>query len=351
MPVNEARLQAFLARALYDLAAAQSAALVVIGDRLGLYRAMAGAGPLTPAELARRTGTSERYVAEWLANQACGGYVDYEPGGATFRLSEEHAQVLAQEGNRAFLAGAFQVAAGLVKAEVQVAEAFRTGGGLPADAYAPQVAEGMERTSRARLGAELLARWIPALGELPLRLEEGASVADVGCGRGAAVVQLAAAFPRSRFLGIDPNPAAVAAAREAAARAGLPGNARFEVAGGAELPGDGYDLVTCFESLHEMADPVAAARRIHAALDPEGVWLLVEPFASDRLEDDAGTWGRLTSSMSALLCLPVSAAAGGFGLGARAGERRLREILHEARFTRVQRAAESPFQVVLAGRP
>lgn len=348
--VNQAKLQAFLARALNDLAAAQSAALVAVGDRLGLYRALAGAGPLTPAELARRTGTSERYVAEWLANQACGGYLEYQPQAGTFELPEEHAEALAREQSPSLLAGSFRVAAGLVKSEAQVADAFRSGGGVPAESYGREVAEGMERTSRARLAAELLQRWIPALAGVAARLEAGASAADVGCGRGAAVIELAAAYPRSRFLGIDRQVSAIAAARVASTQAGAT-NARFEVAEALELAGEDYDLVTSFESLHEMSDPRGAARRIRAALGSDGVWLLVEPFAADRLEDDVGPWGRLTSSMSVLHCLPVSAASGGFGLGARAGERRLREVLGEAGFTRVRRALESPFLLVLEARP
>jgi SAM-dependent methyltransferase len=342
-------LQAFLARALHDLAAAQSAALVALGDRLGLYRALDGAGPLTPAELARRTGTNERYVAEWLANQACGGYLEYEPQGGTFLLPEEHAEALTRDESPSLVAGSFRVAAGLMKSEASVAEAFRSGAGVPAASYADEVAEGMQRTSRARLGAELLARWIPALAGMNARLEAGAEAADVGCGRGAAVLLLAAAYPRSRFLGIDRQAPAIAAARAAATRAGA-ANARFEVADALELAGSGYALVTSFESLHEMADPLGAARRIHAALDAEGAWLLVEPYASDRLADDLGTWGRLTSSLSVLHCLPVSAAAGGFGLGARVGERRLREVLADAGFTRVRRAAENPSLIVLEAR-
>jgi SAM-dependent methyltransferase len=348
--VNEAKLQAFLARALGDLSAAQGAVLVAIGDRLGLYRAMAGAGPLTAEELARRTATSTRYVAEWLASQACGGYVEYEPRDRTFRLPEEQALALAEEGSRAFLGGAFQTAAGLAKAEALVADAFRSGGGVPPDAYAPEVAQGMGRTSGARMASELLGRWLPALEGAPARLRDGASVADVGCGRGAALLKLAAAFPASRFLGIDTHPVSIEAARGAAAREGLSGRVRFEVASVDALAPAAYDLVTSFESLHEVVDPVEAARRIRAALRSEGAWLLVEPFAADRLEDDLGPWGRLTAAVSTLRCLPVSAAAGRFGLGARVGELRLREILQEAGFTRVRQAVESPFQIVLEAR-
>jgi ubiquinone/menaquinone biosynthesis C-methylase UbiE len=321
---------------------------VALGDRLGLYRALDGAGPLTPAELARRTGTNERYVAEWLANQACGGYLEYEPQAGTFALPDEHAEALAREASPSLVAGAFRVAAGLMRNEARVAEAFRGGGGVPAESYGDDVGEGMERTARARLGVEL-QRWIAALPGIGARLEAGASAADVGCGRGAAVLSLAAAYPRSRFLGIDRQAAAIAAARAAAARAGA-ANARFDVADALELAGTGYALVTSFESLHEMSDPQGAARRIHAALDPSGAWLLVEPYAADRLSDDLGAWGRLTSSVSALYCLPVSAAAEGFGLGARVGEGRLKEILAEAGFTRVRRAAESPYLLVLEAR-
>jgi SAM-dependent methyltransferase len=277
--------------------------------------------------------------------------VEYEPGAGTYRLPDEQALALAELGSRAFLAGAFQAAAGLVKAEGLVAEAFRSGRGVAPERYDVQVADGMHRTSDARLRAELLTKWIPSLDGVPQRLAEGATVADVGCGRGAALLQLAAAFPRSSFLGIDLDAAAIEAARAAAAGAGQSGRVRFEAVPAAALPGERYDLVLCVESLHEVADPLAAAARIRAALAPDGAWLLVEPFASDRLEDDAGPWGRLVSSTSTLRCLPVSAAAGGFGLGARAGEGRLREVLRQAGFARVRRAVDSPFQIVLEARP
>lgn len=351
MAVNEAKLQAFLARALYDLAAAQSAALVVIGDRLGLYRAMSGAGALTPVELAARTGTSERYVREWLANQACGGYVEYDPDRGTFTLPEEQGMALATEGSRGFLAGAFQTAVGLVKAEEDVAAAFRTGDGVSRSTYAPDVAEGMGRTSRARHGADLLLRWIQAMDGIEARLQAGARVADIGCGRGAALVLLATAFPGSRFVGFDADPRSIERARAEAAQAGLGEGVRFEVASATDFPGEGFDLVTSIESLHEVSDPVSAARRIRAALRPDGAWLIVEPFSAERLEENLGPWGRLVSSMSALHCLPVSASGGALGPGAMMGEHGIAEVVQAAGFTRCRKVIESSLHVVLAARP
>jgi ubiquinone/menaquinone biosynthesis C-methylase UbiE len=349
MAVNEAKLQAFLARALHDLAAAQSAALVVIGDRLGLYRAMSGAGPLTPAELAARTGTAERYVREWLANQACSGYVEYDPGGGTFTLPEEQALALATEGGRASLGGAFQAAIGLVKAESEVAAAFRSGDGLSRSAYAPDVAVGLGRTARAR-HADLVPRWIPAMDGIEARLREGARVADVGCGQGAALILLATAFPRSRFVGFDTDPRALEGARVDAMEAGLGDAVRFELASAADFPGEGFDLITSFESLHEASDPVAAARRIRAALGPDGAWLVVEPWSAERLEENFGPWGRLVSSMSALHCLPVSGSGGSFGPGAMIGEHGVARIARAAGFTRCRKLLEGSLQLVLEAR-
>ena len=351
MAVNDAKLQAFLARALYDLGAAQSAALVAIGDRLGLYKAMAGAGPLTPRELAERTGTSEVYVREWLANQACGGYVEHDPVAGAFTLPEEQALALADEQSRAFVAAAFQAAAGLAGVHDRLAAAFRSGGGIPHEAYGPGVAEGMARTSRACYGEDLLRRWLAALEGMTARLEAGASVADLGCGQGAVVLALARAFPRSRFAGFDVDAASIEAARRAAAEARLTASVRFDAMAAADLPAEGYDLVTSFESFHEMADPPSVARRVRAALAAEGAWLIVEPFASGRLEDDVGPWGRLVSSMSALHCLPLSLAQGGGALGPRAGAAAIADVVRAAGFRRVRHLPDEPYQVLLEARP
>ena len=347
--MNEARLHAFLARALYDLAATQSAALVVLGDRLGLYRAMRGAGPLTPEQLAARTALDERYVREWLFNQACGGYLAHVPEAGTFELPEEQAQALAEEGGRAFLGGSFQTALAVVRSMDAVEKAFRSGGGVPASAYGADLADGMARTSCARYQAELLQRYIPALDGMTERLERGASVADVGCGSGAALMLLARAFPRSRFVGFDTSERALELARSAARAAGLGVGLRFERASATDFAGDGYDLVTSFESLHDVGDPLGMARRVRGALGPDGRWLIVEPLVGAGVDVET-PWGRLVSSMSVLHCLPVSIADGGPGLGARAGERGISEVLAAAGFGSWRRVAESAYQLVIEAR-
>jgi SAM-dependent methyltransferase len=348
---NEAKLQAFLARALYDLGAAQSAALVALGDRLGLYKAMAGAGPLTPAQLAERTGTSEVYLREWLANQACGGYVEYDPGAGTFTLPEEQAAALAREDGPAFVAGAFRAAAGLASAQDALAGAFRTGMGVPRTAYSPELSEATGRIARARYGEGLLRRWLDAMPGMTARLEAGASVADLGCGEGAVILTLARVFPRSRFAGYDAHVPSIEAARRRARESGLDGRVRFEAAAAADLPGGGYDLVMSFESLHEMADPARVAGRVRAALAADGAWLIVEPFASGRLEGDLGPWGRLVSSTAVLHCLPVSVADGGGALGPRAGAAALAEVARAAGFKTVRPLPDEPYQILLEARP
>jgi SAM-dependent methyltransferase len=348
---NEAKLQAFLARALYDLGAAQSAALVALGDRLGLYEAMAGAGPITPAQLAERTGASEVYLAEWLANQACGGYVEYDPGRGTFTLPEEHALALAREDGPAFIAAVFRGAAGLASAQEALADAFRTGGGVPRDAYSPELAEATGRIARVRYGEGVLRRWLDAVPGMTARLEAGAAVADIGCGEGAVLIALARAFPRSRFTGYDGHAPSIEAAQRRARESGLGDAVRFEVGAAADVPAAGYALVMCFESFHEMADPAGVARRVRAALAADGAWLIVEPFAAGRLEGDLGAWGRLVSSMAVLHCLPVSIADGGGALGPRAGAEAIAEVVRAAGFRTVRRLPDEPYLILLEARP
>ena len=312
---------------------------------------MAGSGPLTPADLALRAGLDESYVAEWLIGQAAAGYVTCNAEHGTFELPAEAVLALADETSPHFIPGAFQIAAGLVPATEAVASAFRTGGGVSPAAYGPDLWEGMDRASRVRARASLVPNWLPSLDGVTARLESGAPVADVGCGRGVALIVLANAYPRSRFAGFDPDGASIEHARAAAAAAGVEQQVRFEAASATTFPGEGYELVTCLDCLHEMADPVAAARHIKTALAPEGTWLVVEPFTSDRLEDALGPFGRLAASVSALYCMPAARAAGGAGAGITRGEKWVHDVAQEAGFRRVRRLPDTPFNLIFEMRP
>jgi len=350
--IDQDRLDEFLGRFVGDLGAALSAALVVIGDRLGLYRAMADGGGVTASELAARTGTDERYVREWLSNQAAGGYVSYDPAHEQFFLSPEQSLALAQEGSPAFMPGAFQVATALVKDEEKIEQAFVGRHGVGWHEHHDDLFSGTERFFRPGYAANLVSSWLPALDGVQEKLEAGARVADVGCGHGASTILMAQAFPRSEFVGFDYHDASIAHARSAASREGLNGNIRFQTAAAKEYPGDGYDLVCMFDCLHDMGDPVGAAAHVLDSLDPGGTWLIVEPFAGDRLEDNLNPVGRVYYGASTLVCTPASRDQEvGLALGAQAGEARLREVVSEGGFTRFRRATETPFNLVLEARP
>ncbi|HUA06177.1 MAG TPA: class I SAM-dependent methyltransferase [Solirubrobacteraceae bacterium] len=350
--IDQGRLDEFLGRFVGDLGAALSAALVVIGDRLGLYRAMADGGAVTPSELAERTGTDERYVREWLSNQAAGGYVSYDPADGQFFLSPEQSLALAQEGSPAFMPGAFQVATALVKDEEKIEQAFVGRHGVGWHEHHADLFSGTERFFRPGYAANLVSSWIPALDGVQEKLQEGARVADVGCGHGASTILMAQAFPRSEFVGFDYHDASIAHARAAASREGLNGSVRFETAAAKGFPGDGYDLVCMFDCLHDMGDPVGAAAHVLDSLDPSGTWLIVEPFAGDRLEDNLNPVGRVYYGASTLVCTPASRDQEvGLALGAQAGEARLREVVTAGGFTRFRRATETPFNLVLEARP
>jgi SAM-dependent methyltransferase len=344
---NTARLQAFLARSLNDLAAAQSAMLVCLGDRLGLYRAMNGAGPLSPELLAERASLDPRYVREWLINQAAGGYVEYEPATGCFELRPEQASVLAEEDSAGFLGGAFQLCLGLSASLPALQRAFETGEGIALSSYPADAFEGARRLSETRLRGELLSRWIPALQGLGPRLEAGVRVAEVGCGAGNALLLLAEAFPRSRFVGVDPDPRAVEHARERVGRAGFADRVQVELASAEALPGEGYGLILAIEVFHEMADPLGAARRLRTAVGEEGVLLLTEAHAGERIEEMLHPWGRLVSAVSTAYCLPSSRTGSGSGWGGLVSEAGLRELLIAAGFGSVRRVGESPWHLVL----
>jgi SAM-dependent methyltransferase len=348
--IDPAKLEAFVGKVVGELGAAASALLVRIGDELGLYRAMADGEPVTPAELARRTGTNERYLREWLANQAAGGYVEYDARTATFTLSPEQAQALATDDSPASVQGAFQSMSAFAAARERIARRFRTGEGLPWGEHDHDLFTGTERFFRPGYAAHLVDAWIPALDGVEEKLERGARIADVGCGHGTSTVLLAKAYPRCRLVGYDTHPASIDAARENAERAGVADRVRFEVANAISFPGTGFDLVAHFDSLHDMADPVGAARRVRQALAPGGTWMLVEPYAGDRLEENLNPVGRLYYAASTLVCVPNSLAGHGPALGAQAGEARLREVIEQAGFRSFRRATQTPFNLVLEAR-
>ena len=350
--IDQVKLDEFMARFVGDLGAAISAALVVIGDRLGLYRALADGESVTAQELARRTGTDERYVLEWLSNQAAGGYVSYDAERETFSLTPEQSLALAQEGSPAFVPGAFQLATALTKDEERIGRAFLDGRGVGWHEHHHDLFRGTERFFRPGYATNLISSWIPALDGVQERLEGGALVADVGCGHGASTLLMAEAFPRAEFVGYDYHPESIDHARKAAAHAGLSGRVSFEVAPAKEYPGDGYDLVAMFDCLHDMGDPVGAAAHVLETLTPEGTWLIVEPYAGDRLEDNLNPVGRVFYGASTLVCTPASRDQEvGLALGAQAGEARLRTVVTAGGFTRFRRATETPFNLVLEARP
>ena len=350
--LDEAALEQFVHQAVGDLAAAISGLMVHLGDRLGLYRAMAGAGPVTPATLAERTGTAERYVREWLANQAAGGYVTYDADDGTFELGAEHALVLADDQSPVFLGGAFETIASCYTDHEVFARAFTTGEGVAWGAHDDRLYTGALRLFRPGYEANLVQSWLPALDGVVEKLHDGASVADVGCGYGASTVIMARAFEHSTFLGVDNHAPSVDGARVAAREAGVDGRTRFEVTTAAQVPGTGYDLVTMFDCLHDMGDPVGVARHLREALASDGTLLLVEPAAGAGLADNLNPVGRMYYGLSTVICTPSSLAQEvGLGLGAQAGPERMGEVLREAGFSRVRVAARTPFNLILEARP
>jgi SAM-dependent methyltransferase len=334
-----------------DIGSALTAALVVIGDRLGLYRALAAHGPLTSRELAERTDTVERCVREWLAAQAAAGYLTYEAATERYTLPAEHAVALTDDASPACVMGGFIGMTAAMRAEPKVTQAFRSGSGVGWHEHDPALFEGTERFFRPGYNASLISSWIPALDGVQAKLERGARVADVGCGWGASTIIMAQAFPRSTFTGFDYHAASIEHARERAAAAGVGDRVRFEVASAKDFPGT-WDLIACFDCLHDMGDPVGAAAHVRRRLAPDGTWLLVEPRAGDRVEENLHWIGQVFYAASTLVCTQASLAQEvGLALGAQAGEARLREVVMEGGFTGFRRAAETPFNLVFEVRP
>jgi SAM-dependent methyltransferase len=350
--VDEDRLGAFLGQAIGDVGATISAGLVVLGDRLGLYRAMADGTPVTAEELATRTGTAVEYLRPWLANQAAGGYVEYDPATATWWLTPEKAYALAVEDGTAFLPGSMQLALGVLRDLPAIEECFRTGAGLGWHEHDPDLYVGTERFFRPGYVGNLVSSWLPALDGVTDRLAAGIEVADVGCGHGASTILMAQAFGASRFTGLDYHEASVLAARRAAAKAGVDDRVTVETADATELEPGRYGLVTMFDCLHDMGDPVAVARAVRAALVDGGTLMLVEPMAGDRLEDNLHPLGRVFYGASTLVCTPASLAQpGALALGPQAGPARLTALLREAGFRSVRVATSTPVNLIIEARP
>jgi 2-polyprenyl-3-methyl-5-hydroxy-6-metoxy-1,4-benzoquinol methylase len=348
-PLDPDRLNAFLGAAVGDLGAAISASLMLVGDRLGLYKALAGE-PATPAELAARTGTHERYVREWLGNQAAGGYVQYDPESGRYSMDAAQALCLADPNGPVDLPGAYDIVEATFHALDRTLDNFRSGNGMEWGEHHQCLFHGTERFFRAGYNAHLLGEWLPALDGVVDKLSRGAKVADVGCGHGASTLLMAKAYPLSEFIGYDYHDGSIRVASEHAARDGVD-NARFETVDATGYAERDFDLIAFFDCLHDMADPVGAAHHARQALKPDGHCLLVEPFAGDKVEDNLNPVGRVYYGASSQICVPVSLARKGPALGAQAGEAKLGAIMREAGFTRFRRATETPFNLVLEARP
>jgi 2-polyprenyl-3-methyl-5-hydroxy-6-metoxy-1,4-benzoquinol methylase len=346
------KLHQFVFRAVDEVGATLNTALVVMGDRLGLYRALAGAGGLSPAEVAERSGTSERYVREWLNAQAAGGYVEYDPDSGRYTLPPEQTVALTEPDSPAYLPGFFQIAMGSVIDSPKIEQAARTGDGFGWHEHVHDVHEGCERFFRPGYNASLVAEWLPALDGVVEKLERGARVADVGCGHGSSTILMAQAFPRSTFVGWDYYDGAIETASQRAQEAGVADRVSFQNAPAAAYSGTDYDLVTMFDCLHDMGDPVGAARHVRSTLKPDGTWMIVEPNAGDRVEDNLNPIGRAYYAFSTLLCTPASLSQEvGLALGAQAGEARIKDVVQAGGLSRFRRAAETPFNLVFEARP
>jgi 2-polyprenyl-3-methyl-5-hydroxy-6-metoxy-1,4-benzoquinol methylase len=350
--IDEGKLNTFIGQMLGDLGGASSVAMVRMGDSLGLYKALHEGGAATCEALAKRVKLDERYLREWLSHQAASGYLAYDPKATTFSLTPEQAMVFAIEDSPVYMVGGFDAVAAMLENQPKVQAAFKTGGGVAWGDQATCLFCAVARFFRPGYVNHLVSEWLPALDGVLSKLERGAKVADVGCGHGWSTVLMAKAFPKSQFVGFDFHEGSIDDARAHARQHGVDGNTRFEVAKAKELPESGFDLVTCFDCLHDMGDPAGAARHIRAALKPDGTWMVVEPMAGDRLEDNLNPVGRLYYGASTLVCVPTSKSQEvGAALGAQAGEKRLREVIGGAGFSAVRRATETPFNMVLEARP
>ena len=350
--VDEARLDAFMGQFVQDCGGAALVPMVIIGDKLGLYKAMAGGEPVTPAELAERTGCRERYIREWLSQQAASEYVEYDPKARTFRLPPEQELALAHDDSPAFIPGAFQLLSAMIRDEPHITERFRSGEGLGWHEHHHDLFEGTERFFRPGYLANLVDAWLPALDGVVEKLQNGGRVADIGCGHGASTILMAQAFPGSSFVGSDYHRESIDTARERAREAGVTDRIRFEAADATAVDGEGYDLITMFDCLHDMGDPVGAAHHVREVIADDGTWMIVEPAAGDNVEDNLNPVGRVYYGFSTLLCTPASLSQEvGRALGTQAGPARIRDVVNTAGFSRFRLAAQTPFNNVYEVRP
>ena len=351
MAVDMNKLMAFVGKAVVDIGGTMHAALVMVGEKRGLYKALAK-GACTSEELAKRTASNERYVREWLSSQAAGGYVEYDPKTQQYSMNEEQIFALTDEKGAIYLPGAFQVALAAARSEERVSEAFRTGAGIGWHEHDAGLFCGTERFFRPNYAANLISAWIPALEGVEARLKQGARVADVGCGHGSSTILMAEAFPKSTFVGYDYHDASIATARQRATEAGVADRVKFDTAKAKDYPGRDFDFVTFFDCLHDMGDPAGAAVHVKQSLKADGTWMIVEPYAGDRVEQNLNPVGRLYYSASTLLCTPASKSQEvGLALGAQAGEARMKNVVTSGGFSRFRRAAETPFNLVYEARP
>ena len=350
--VDPDKLDEFVGRFVNDVGAVMHAATVLIGDQLGIYKAMADGEPRTAGDLARHTGLDARYLEEWLSAQAASGYAEYDAETDRFWLSPEQAFVLTKEDNPMFVPGGIEVAASTIRDVDLLTEAIRTGTGVPWGDHHHSLFHGTDRFFKPNYIGHLVDSWLPALDGVVERLEQGAKVADIGCGHGASTILMAAAYPNSEFVGFDFHSPSIDAARLAAADAGVSDRVTFEVASAKDYPGTGYDLVAFFDCLHDMGDPVGAAEHVRQSVADDGTWLLVEPYANDDRVDNLNPVGRIFYSASTLVCVPNSRSQEvDLALGAQAGESRLRAVAEQGGFSRFRRAAETPFNLVLDIKP
>lgn len=353
MSINEDKLNHLLGKFVGDLGATLHAGSIVIGEKLGLYKAMASPNErITADRLAERTNTNGRYIREWLNSQAASGYVEYDAAEDSYYMTEEQAFVMTNEENPVYFPGAFILATSALRAVPELTERFKTGEGFGWHEHHEDLFRGTELFFRPGYIANLVSAWIPSLDGVDAKLTAGAKVADVGCGLGASTILMAQAYPASEFAGFDYHDKSIESAKRKAAEAGVSDRVKFEVAASKEFPGSGYDLVTFFDCLHDMGDPVGAAKHVKSAIKDDGTWMIVEPFANDRTEDNHNPVGRVYYSASTMICTPASRSQEvGLGLGAQAGEARLKSVVNEGGFTKFRRATETPFNLVLEARP